>query len=88
MESVQEHPYGAQVLCPKCGIEYIHLIEPVFVKTDSYDGWEGRGSVVRVPMYCENNHVWEVRYGFHKGNTFVQTENMRDLNEDEYSKFL
>lgn len=83
-ESVEQNAWGDQVNCPKCGFEYVHFIEPVFIKTDSYSAWAGRGSAVRIPMYCENGHSWEVRYGFHKGCTFVGIENIRD----EYSKFL
>ena len=87
-DSARENTWGDMVKCPKCNFEYVHFIEPVCTKTDAYDAWAGRGSAIRIPMYCENGHTWEVRYGFHKGNTHVNIENIKDFDMDEHSKFL
>ena len=84
----QERAWGDQLKCPECGFEYVHFLEPVIKKTDNYDAWDGRGSAIRIPMYCESGHAWEVRYGFHKGYTFVKIENLRRLTQEEYGKLL
>lgn len=53
--------------CPVCDFEYTHFGKPSLRQTDDYDVWNGRGGALRVPMYCEAGHAWNLGIGFHKG---------------------
>lgn len=44
---------------------------------DDYGAWDGRGDAAYVSMWCENGCSWDVRFGFHKGSTFMGFENTR-----------
>lgn len=68
--------WGAQVLCPACGYDYVHFEPAVTVESDDYSAWEGRGSAIRIKMRCENGHYWTLRFGFHKGNSYCVAENV------------
>ena len=63
------------LVCPVCGFEYCHFEKPKFKKCDDYSAWQGRGSLITIPCYCENGHTFEICLGFHKGNTSVFTQN-------------
>lgn len=67
-----------EIHCPICGNQYTHLSgEPSKAKgNDNYEaGFWGRGDAIRFNMYCEDGHSWTVRFGFHKGNTYLGVEN-------------
>ncbi len=57
--------------CPVCGFNYTHPQEPLFLQTDDYEFWAGRGSVIKVPFRCENGCHFTLCFGFHKGNTIA-----------------
>jgi hypothetical protein len=72
--------WGEQLLCPVCSDYYTH-IEKVEHYPDHDDyycknipsiDWEGRGEAVVLHFYCESNHKWAIRFGFHKGNIYVK----------------
>lgn len=67
--------YGAQVMCPICHSEYAHIGEITQQDSDNYTAWEGRGFAVRLRMYCQGGHEWDMRFGYHKGLTFFNIEN-------------
>lgn len=79
---LQESPatWGVQMGCPFCGDEYVHFNAPVLKISDEYTAWEGRGSAIRIPFWCEQGHSWYLRYGAHKG--FVYTEVERVYNQN------
>lgn len=56
--------------CPVCEEIYHHLGEPV--KESGKDGyeasWGGRGDLVIIPIEGECGCLWEICFGFHKGN--------------------
>jgi hypothetical protein len=68
--------WGLSVVCPVCGFDYVHPGSPEEKNCDDYSAWDGRGKAVRVPFWCENWHSWTLRFGFHKGNTFLAVENV------------
>ena len=80
--------FGTQIHCPVCNFHCTHIIRPETIITDDYKAWEGRGSAIRVPMYCESGHAWEVRFGFHKGVTFIAIENEHKMSDEEHEKYL
>ncbi len=80
--------WGNEIKCPVCNFHCTHIADPVYKKTDNYDAWDGRGSAIRVPMYCESGHAWEVLFGFHKGSSYIGIENERKMNMDEIDKYL
>ena len=65
--------------CPTCNTDndYLHFKEPILINGyDSYSakicGWEGRGSVIVIPFYCEccspdDFSKMCLCLGFHKG---------------------
>jgi len=79
---------GALVVCPVCSLETVHCGTPTSQVVDDYSAWEGRGGVVKIPMYCEAGDTWDLRFGFHKGYTVMMVENIgrRDttFDDDEY----
>ena len=82
-DSYATDDWGAQIHCPFCGYEYVHIGEVAEKVVDDYTAWQGRGEALRVGFWCEAGDHWTVRYGFHKGFTFVAIENaweeVRDL---------
>jgi len=77
----------SQIKCPKCDFEYVH---PVFSDVKVVDGKDDnqaspyvRGSVITVPMFCEHGHAFEMKIGFHKGGTFLWTEELADIWTEE-----
>lgn len=73
---------GKGVKCPVCGFEFVHFGKLSWGFKDDYQNWEGKGQATRIPMMCENGHTWELRFGFHKGNTYVDVENIKVENFD------
>ena len=63
--------FGVDIRCPVCGFDYVHFSDPISKNgNDNYEAWEGRGDALKIPMCCENGHSWNLRFGFHKGQTF------------------
>jgi hypothetical protein len=60
-----------QLLCPVCKFEYVHHLN-ISVVIDGKDEYAAskcvRGSVIAIPMYCEDGHNFVYCLGFHKGN--------------------
>lgn len=75
-------PWGVQLACPACRDDNVHFGVPVIKNSDDYGAWHGRGSALRIPMWCEAGHSWQVRYGFHKGQTFLAIEDMQETIDD------
>lgn len=73
---------GVQLHCPICGYDYVHFNAPTHQTTDNYDAWEGRGSAIRIPMYCEGGHRWTLRFGFHKGGVSLAIEGITAEDDD------
>lgn len=65
-------------LCPVCRDEYVHFDDPNIKPSDDYTAWSGRGDAARLPMWCEQGHSWTLRFGFHKGFTFMRLEDIWD----------
>ncbi len=81
-EAIFKEKSFRHVECPVCGGEYVHFGAPIYQETDDYDAWEGRGSAIRIPMWCELEwHSWEVIFGFHKGYTFTRIENLTVMSD-------
>ena len=76
-----------QVLCPVCRESYVHVEDAYTVEGhDANKAWDGRGDCVRVPLWGECGHAWELCFGFHKGETFVFTERIPVLEaEDQWT---
>ena len=66
--------WGALMVCPLCGDEHVHMKAPEYAVSDEYSAWSGRGSAIRIPCYCEAGCEFALRFGFHKGNTFIAIE--------------
>lgn len=80
--------WGSQLQCPVCSCEYTHFAPPILKKNDNYEAWEGRGSAIKIPMYCEFGHEWEIVIGFHKGWCFMGIDNEKKMNEYNTEKYL
>ena len=78
--------WGPSIRCPICGEEYVHLGPVTKQESDSGTAWDGRGSAARIEMRCEAGCNWTLRFGFHKGNTYLGLENLAKSfeNLDEY----
>jgi hypothetical protein len=62
------------VSCPICKENFIHFEKPRLEEgNDQYNALNGvvRGDGLVIPMWCENEHNFEVCFGFHKGCTYV-----------------
>lgn len=70
-----ENTDAATLTCPECGFECNHLGQPEKKSgNDNYDaGWGGRGDLIVIPVEGECGSVWEVCFGFHKGNVAAFT---------------
>jgi hypothetical protein len=76
--------WGFQLKCPICECENVHIARTEHRRSeDSYGrAWQGRGDAVYVSMYCETGCSWDVRFGFHKGSTFMGFENAKETITD------
>ncbi|MEO2017646.1 MAG: hypothetical protein ABGZ53_25100 [Fuerstiella sp.] len=74
-----------QLRCPLCADECVHFgpvdVEQGYTVTHCDGGstqvvyrnsTPHKGSVIRLHMFCENNHSWQYVMSFHKGNAFLQ----------------
>lgn len=66
--------WGLHIHCPVCQFEYVHFEPATFQSSDDYSAWGGRGGALRIPMWCENGHSWVLRFGAHKGYTYMAFE--------------
>ncbi len=62
--------------CPACDSLNVHIREPLY----SVPG-DGRTSSVRIPMWCESNHRWDLVFSYHKGDTKVVLQNLEEVTE-------
>lgn len=67
--------WGQKILCPFCQKSYVNFYRPTIKTGDDYTCWQGRGQSVSIEMTCESGCHWSVRFGFHKGETFIAIEN-------------
>lgn len=62
------------ICCPICGMDYVHH-ESTTLVIDGKDNYEAdksvRGDIIQIPMWCENDHSFSMKMGFHKGQTTV-----------------
>lgn len=64
--------FDTKIVCPVCADPYTHFERPaMMLGGDDYLAWEGRGDAITIPMWCEQDHKWELILGFHKGMTYV-----------------
>jgi len=81
-EKSQVHDnWGAQLVCPECGFQNVHIseVEVVHGNSDkSGQAWEGRGDALKIHCWCEDGHTWTVRFGEHKGYVFIKAENIKN----------
>ena len=77
-----DETFGGKVCCPICGSDNVHFEKPIFLESDDYKAWFGRGNAIFIPMWCEESHNWVWRLGFHKGSSFVQLEDVELTNYD------
>lgn len=78
----QDDASGVRLVCPVCGFDYTHIDKAEHDQRGEYASWSGRGDAVRIAMYCENGHEWVVRFGFHKGQTWMGIEEVMDKHYD------
>lgn len=76
--SADGRPGEYHIVCPLCHGEHVHFLTPTLKDSDDYTAWEGRGSAAFIPMFCEAGHNWTLRFGFHKGHTFMTIEGMSE----------
>jgi hypothetical protein len=55
-----------RLLCPVCGYGYLHTTHSGYSTME----WGGRGDVIAVHFEGECGHLWQMCFGFHKGETF------------------
>lgn len=68
--------------CPVCQHEYNHLDTPRLVEGhDDYKAWEGRGDLVVVPIKGECGSLFEIHFGFHKGQIAVFARVVKECDE-------
>jgi len=87
MQDVTGDGIHATTLCPLCGFEYVRWGKPeIFEATDDCGakvcGNIFNGSVLRIPMMCENGCNWYECLCLHKGYTFswvFELSGMTDL---------
>ena len=65
--------HGQTILCPYCDFDYNHTgtIKTIESHDDYAAGWWGRGDLIVIAMQCEEQHMWEMCIGFHKGNLYT-----------------
>ena len=61
---------ASTLTCPECGFECNHFGQAkTILGNDNYDaGWGGRGDLIVIPIDGECGAIWEICFGFHKGN--------------------
>jgi len=85
----------AKVTCPVCGFDYVHPISVRCVPAgaaggsitvtahgihrDRRDSVDGRGVVIELGFSCEGGHIFTQGFTFHKGQTFVNVDDITRL---------
>jgi hypothetical protein len=70
-----------QIQCPICEDNYVHIDHPQYIcGHDNGKAWAGRGDAVKIPCYCESNHRFNLIIGFHKGNSYLTYEEIKEEN--------
>ena len=67
-------PTMNKVRCPECGYTFVKPLEPKEILSgDRWGGagWAGRGWLAVVPIEGECGHLFEICFGFHKGETVI-----------------
>jgi hypothetical protein len=63
---------GHVLHCPECRSDYVGWDGvPAIEMSDDNSAWEGRGSVLTIPMQGECGHNFVISLGFHKGRTWL-----------------
>jgi len=82
---VEQGKFSTFVKCPVCEDvhEFTHTIDvPVVDGKDDYQAWDGRGDLKTIIFWSETcGHVWELNFGFHKGNTFCWIEVLEEISD-------
>lgn len=66
--SIGEH----EIKCPFCGYNYQHFCTPIMNDEDGdYQAWRGKGDLISILFKGECGHNWELRIGFHKGDSYI-----------------
>jgi hypothetical protein len=76
--------------CPVCGFEYLHFEAAEIIKGNDNGNanWPGRGDKIKILFWCENQHAFNICFGFHKGNTFffLQKSTEEDVKKLPWNK--
>jgi len=95
-QGVKVNEEGA-VLCPVCGFDYAYLSKVIIDQGKWVTVVDGRndtlreenppahqrGSNVSVCMACEEGHLFAVRFGFHKGITYLHCLHTATIEDGE-----
>ena len=63
---------GKNMVCPVCEFEYVHTELPII------DSCVGKNGCIKIPMYCEDGHPWELVLDSHKGLCGISVRNIKD----------
>lgn len=66
-----EDQEGNAVVCPVCGFEYVHLDLDGVKPVDHF----GSNGGLKIPMFCEDGHHWDLVLDQHKGLCFMTITN-------------
>lgn len=71
--------YDGNIKCGSCAENYVHPASegPAFRATF-------REEEVRIPLWCEHGHTFDLVLAFHKGFTYVTYENVKDADISTY----
>lgn len=72
--------------CPVCGFDYTHVSDVnVIPGFDDYRATRKvRGDVIKISMYCESRHTFDVMIGFHKGQNYVWCEPTGEIPDEDW----
>ena len=68
--------FSERLLCPVCSLDYVHFEEPYM---DNKGLWAGRGQGIIIPMWCENEHKWDLIIGHHKGMSYIHSKQKSEI---------
>lgn len=81
---VTGNEFGPNLCCPVCKSYNVHFSGAKNIDGhDNYVAWQGRGDAIIIGMFCEGGHSWILRFGFHKGLTYVAVEDVEELMNDD-----
>lgn len=73
-----EDDNSIKINCPICDTIDVAFDESEYVTSTGYTAWKGQGDCLKIPLWCRNNHKWEIHLGFHKGNTYAYIEKQKE----------